>query len=236
MFEYFILKHVHKNKSLFALLSFIIFTVLLAGFFLLAILVAYHQTFKVDFILLRKVRGFSGPFLPELMKTVSLFGETRFAPITLTLITGFLFLTGSKKEAFFTPLVLIGSFFTYFFKGLFARPRPAPLDLNFGYVAPIDYSFPSGHVVFYTTIFGLLAFFSLSLTNIKRVWRLALFFVSIFLILFVGVSRVYLGVHWPSDVLGGYLIGLALLEILVLSYLKFIYLPKVRDKKNHTNS
>jgi len=236
MFENFILKHGHRNKSLLIFLSLAIFALLVSGFLFLFLSVAYKPTFKFDFLVLRNVQGISAPFLPEFMKIVSLFGEVYFAPITLALVVVLLFLKGFRKEAFIAPIILIGSLFTYYSKDLVARPRPTSLSLDFGYSVPTDSSFPSGHVVFYTLLFGLLAFLAVSLPNLSRIWRLILFCVSIFLVIFVGISRVYLGAHWPSDVIGGYLIGFALLEMLILAYLKFVYLPKVRNKQNYPDS
>src|SRR3989344_477221 len=236
MFENFILEHGHKSKGLMIFFALLTFVLLISGFLFLFLSVAYNPTFKFDFLVLRNVQGISAPFLPEFMKLVSLFGEVYFAPITLALIAVLLFLKGFRKEALITPIILIGSLFTYYSKDLVARPRPTSLSLDFGYSIPTDPGFPSGHVVFYTLLFGLLAFLAISLPNLNKIWRLILFWVSIFLIIFVGISRIYLGAHWPSDVIGGYLIGLALLEILILSYLKFVYLPQVRNKQNYPDS
>jgi undecaprenyl-diphosphatase len=90
-------------------------------------------------------------------------------------------------------------------KDLIQRPRPTS-----GLVNVIDtlnsYSFPSGHVMYYLGFLGFIGFlvFSLLKPSLKRGLLLVLIGVPILLI---GISRIYLGEHWASDVLGAYLLG-----------------------------
>lgn len=96
-------------------------------------------------------------------------------------------------------------------KETFARPRPGVagseleiLGRTFDY--PASYSFPSGHAVTATVVFGTLAYLIIRLEPTVRMRRLTLAG-AVLLILLIGVSRIYLGVHYPSDVLAGYLAG-----------------------------
>jgi undecaprenyl-diphosphatase len=66
-----------------------------------------------------------------------------------------------------------------------------------------DYSFPSGHVIFYTTLFGL-TFWVVWIAWKNSLLRNAVLVALAMLITVVGFSRVYLGEHWPSDVIGAY--------------------------------
>lgn len=90
-------------------------------------------------------------------------------------------------------------------KEVVGRERPSP-DLYWVYQIVQDPSFPSGHVVYFTTFYGFL--FVLVWTR----WRPSLARTAVLgllgaLVVLVGVSRVYLGAHYPADVVGGYLIG-----------------------------
>ena len=93
------------------------------------------------------------------------------------------------------------------------RPRPTP-DLVRVFQAEPGNSFPSGHAFLAIVFWGLLAYFALTRLQRRslRVLTLSGFLV---IILLIGASRVYLGAHWPSDVLGGYVVGALLLTALV---------------------
>lgn len=86
-------------------------------------------------------------------------------------------------------------------KQVFTRARPHLFDKL---AIPTDYSFPSGHSMSAVGVWGVIAAVMISLFPQRRTLVLAL---AIPLILSIGLSRIYLGVHWPSDVLGGFLAG-----------------------------
>jgi undecaprenyl-diphosphatase len=85
------------------------------------------------------------------------------------------------------------------------RPRPSA-DLVRVLSPEQGNGFPSGHAFFVILILGLTAYFIF--INLKnRILRMVILTGLIALIILTGISRVYLGVHWPSDVVGGYLVG-----------------------------
>lgn len=93
-------------------------------------------------------------------------------------------------------------------KELVDRPRPTPdlVDLRAGFSSP---SFPSGHVMSPTLLYGFAAWLA---RRAKRAWlRACAIGPCLAILALTGVVNVYLGVHWPSDVAGGYVWGLALL-------------------------
>ena len=80
-------------------------------------------------------------------------------------------------------------------------------------------SFPSGHVMSYIAFWGLIFSFTLILFKGHHWWRTTLLIVSGLCVVLIGPSRIYLGAHWASDVLGAYLLGGFLLGMALWIYL-----------------
>lgn len=93
------------------------------------------------------------------------------------------------------------------------RPRPTPDLVRVFHDEPGN-SFPSGHAFFAVVFWGFLAYLAFARLR-SRTLRVLVLSGSLFLILWIGASRVYLGSHWPSDILGGYILGAAFLIGLV---------------------
>ena len=93
------------------------------------------------------------------------------------------------------------------------RPRPAA-DLIQVHEVELSGSFPSGHAFFVTVVLGLAAYFAFTYIR-NPALRTASVAIPIILIMLTGISRIYLGAHWPSDVLGGYLAGASVLGTLI---------------------
>jgi undecaprenyl-diphosphatase len=128
--------------------------------------------------------------------------------VLLTLITaataGFLALDGKRRmAAFLCASILTGSLLSTLLKDLFHRPRP---DIVPHAVYASSGSFPSGHsmlsAITYLTLGALLA-----RSHQRRALKVYFLFLAVLLTLMVGVTRVYLGVHWPTDVLAGWTAG-----------------------------
>ena len=94
-----------------------------------------------------------------------------------------------------------------------ARPRP-PADLIRVMEIEQDKSFPSGHAFYVMAVLGLAAYFAFTYIR-NPALRTASVAIPIILIMLTGISRIYLGAHWPSDVLGGYLAGASVLGTLI---------------------
>jgi membrane-associated phospholipid phosphatase len=89
-----------------------------------------------------------------------------------------------------------------------ARPQYAA-----AYLRGHSYSFPSGHSMGSTICYVMLAFIVIALAKPARLARVAIWIVSVAIVLLVGFSRLYLGVHYPSDVVGGFAAGAAWLAV-----------------------
>jgi undecaprenyl-diphosphatase len=142
-----------------------------------------------------------GPITP-IMKAASIVGDTG-GRIAMTLAAmGWLLWKRRRGDALWLLAVVIGgTLLNTALKQVFAAPRPdlmPHLDIVRGY------SFPSGHAAGNMIFFGALA----------MLWRNRfILMLSAFAILLIGVSRVWLGVHWPSDVLAGWVEGLGWLAL-----------------------
>src|SRR5256714_2113342 len=184
-----------------------IYVVALAAFAVLAIFAYLDPYFGWDLKLASAFnwKTFAPPGLFQLMLFTSIFGNS-WTPYALTTLTVILFLLFRRRsEAFALTLCAGGSgLINTTFKTLIARPRPAP-DLIQSYTDPITNSFPSGHVTFYVTYFGFLFFTAYALLPRGSFLRRLALTLTALPVLLIGLSRIYLGAHWPSDTLGAYL-------------------------------
>ena len=121
----------------------------------------------------------------------------------------------------------LASFIDNALKLVINRPRPTP-DLVTIYIAETAKSFPSGHSFFAVLVFGMVAYLAIARLNNPGLRALT---ISVFLILvlWTGSSRIYLGVHWTSDVVGAYIIGGFFLAVLIRLY--HVLKPRFAAKK-----
>jgi undecaprenyl-diphosphatase len=96
------------------------------------------------------------------------------------------------------------------------RPRPDIIEIT--YKKFNGYSFPSGHTFGSTMVYGLFAYAITGL--LSSPWDYLVAGILVLLILLVGISRVYLGAHFPSDVVAGWLLGLAAIAVVLEVVLK----------------
>jgi undecaprenyl-diphosphatase len=108
-------------------------------------------------------------------------------------------------------------------KLLFYRPRPEPF---FGLASPITHSFPSGHAMVSCCFFGVLAMI-LAAREPSRARRISIFAAAAILVALMGFSRVYLGFHYPTDVLAGYaaaVVWLAVVRAVLMAFKRKVLL------------
>jgi undecaprenyl-diphosphatase len=195
----------------------VVFAVSLLLYAVLALLANRYAYFGWDLSLDRWVQSISLPGFFRLMKWTSAAGNgvTPFVLVVLTALI--LFNARLRVEAAICAIgTALGSIMDTLLKELSDRPRPASsLVQVLGHYD--NESFPSGHVFFYVEFFGFLLF--LSLLYLKRgLGRTIVLTMLSLLIAMIGVSRVYLGAHWPSDVAGAYLGGGIWLWLMIATY------------------
>lgn len=160
------------------------------------------------------VHGFAAPPLTALMKFFSFVGSPLFLGILgLTVIAVLLYLKHKRADVLFS-ITMIGEIaLNLAFKLFFGRTRP---DAFFDYPLPSSYSFPSGHAFGSLCFFGILAWLAAARVPNKRT-KIAIGFAAGLLIFLIGLSRIYLGVHYPSDVIAGYAAGLFWVGVVALT-------------------
>ena len=146
------------------------------------------------------VHQFASPGMTRTMNAISLLG---YNVLILELVIAFVVFAKLRwrRAAVWLAVAMTGALLLDLaLKYAYHRPRPTAF---FG-IAPSSYSFPSGHALCSLCFYGVLA--GLLSARIKsRPWRVAVWAAAAVLIIAIGLSRIYLGVHYPSDVLAGYL-------------------------------
>jgi undecaprenyl-diphosphatase len=205
--------------------SFGIAAVLLGGFGVVADEVSEGSTLALDNAILLALREpndpsnpLGPPWLEEAARDITSLGSPTILGILVAAFVGYLFLTGRKWTAgFLATSVVGGAIVSTVLKLLFDRPRP---DIP-GVTRVFSASFPSGHAALSAVVYLALGAILSDMTS-QRPAKVFLYGVALFLTLIVGMSRVYLGVHFPSDVVAGWSLGAAwaLLTHIALGSLK----------------
>ena len=158
------------------------------------------DTQHFDTVVRMWVHRFASPAMTSAMKAISLLGYDILIAELLIAFAFFAWLRW-RRAAVWLAVAMAGSLaLDMTLKYAYHRARPTAF---FG-VAPHSYSFPSGHALCSFCFYGILAGL-LSARTKSLAWRLIIWTAAALLVIAVGLSRIYLGVHYPSDVLAGYL-------------------------------
>ena len=187
-------------------------------FVILTILVLTKIVNPLDSYMESFAIGIRNDKLTTLMNTITNIARA-YSLIAISILL--LFIIKDKRIPISIAINLVAVFLTsQVFKLIFRRARPDGLSL----VSASGYSYPSGHTMVSTAYFTFIVYLLCKRIKNKLVKTLLIVFSTI-MILLIGFSRVYLGVHYFSDVIGGFLLGIGYLMI----YLKII--NKEDDKK-----
>ena len=172
---------------------------------MISLLARYTQFFPGDKTITRNLQKQRNPLIHRLMIAISEPGFPNLdGPLTMS-IAGIFWALRFRLEAIFILMSSSSNILNWIVKRLIKRPRPTEELVTVTRVIN-EPSFPSGHVMHYINWFGLLIY--LMATNWRSgKLRNTLIAICTSLIALIGPSRVYLGAHWPSDVMAGYIYG-----------------------------
>ena len=178
---------------------------LLSGAVMLSWIAQRTQFFPGDMAITKILQKRKNPLVRRFMLGISEIGFPKLSiPLSISFAAIFWALR-FRLEAFFILLTSSSHLLNALVKRLIKRPRPTNELVTVARVIN-EPSFPSGHVMHYINLFGLLSYLLATNWRSGRL-RNILIAICIALIVFIGPSRVYLGAHWPSDVMAGYLYG-----------------------------
>ena len=229
----------HRRKVVGCLLQVLALQITLFG--LLAWFVHVHPILPIDIAITRSFQQTQAPWLRITMLAISYPGNSLLLPALIILTALFFWLKGFRLEAVLVVgLSTISLLLNLLLKIQVSRPRPTANVIHIVQAA-VGYSFPSGHVMAYIAYWGLLFAFGVMLFEGRHWWRTALLITSVAFVVFIGPSRMYLGDHWASDVIGAYLIGGVLWGLAVGLYLPLkergvLQTPKVRARMREKKS
>ncbi|MCE5298696.1 MAG: phosphatase PAP2 family protein [Methanoregulaceae archaeon] len=209
----------------------IILVLLLISGIALSIAAWAFGVFPFDLKVAFALRGEDNPAFAAVMTAVSFLGDGWMPVLLVFAVTAVCAYKRKWVEAAFVIATLTSGILAGVLKMLVGRQRPPSFTMN-----PSDifqsfnqYAYPSGHVLFFVVFFGFVAY--LAWKFFAGWMRWITISVCAILIVLIGPSRIYLGEHWVSDVIGSYIIGTFWLIILVLLYQLVLYRRSGRLEK-----
>ena len=195
--------------------KWLVLFIALIGFLALAEDVFNKEIMNGDIIGYKIISTFLiSDFATPIAKFITNFGGAIFL-ITLTVILFILIKNKKIGLSIFSNLVII-TVLNQLLKRILQRPRPT----EFRIIEETGYSFPSGHSMVSMAFYGYLIYLIYKYVENKYVKWTSIVLLSI-LICTIGVSRIYLGVHYTSDVLGGFLVSISYLILFISTVNKF---------------
>ena len=202
-----------KLGALQLVVGFVMALVAMIVFGFLADRIYLQESFALDRYANPFLHSISSPWLDSVMDGFTSIGSVEIVGASFVLAIVVLLTRGLRTEALFLAVAIGGSVaLNGIMKLIVERPRP---QLPWAHVLP-DYSFPSGHsmnsLVFYLAVALILW------STVGRRVGVAAVLIAVVIAVAVGLSRIYLGYHYVSDVVGGFAAGLAWILVVVLAF------------------
>ena len=204
---------------------YIVFILSIISFITIMILLLTNNTVTFDKYIYNFISSFRCNSLDYIMKTITYIGNT--IPVFIIIIILMMFLN-NKNRILLGSSMVITLLINQTIKYIIRRPRP-PIEERL--ITQGGYSFPSGHSMMSLCLYGVLIY--LTWTNIKdkRIKFLIISLLSL-LILLIGISRIYLRVHYPSDVIAGFLLTISIL-IINITIINDKFRGNIKDEDVH---
>lgn len=209
------LKKYYRNNSLVLLLSVVLFSSSIFIFYTITDEIVlenetdfdqYIFSFFKEFIVTQR--------LNDTVKIITDFAGSSFIKYIFPSIVLLLFIFKQKRKSIFLFVTGSGGLLLLFaFKNIFERARP-PYPLLY---QETGFSFPSGHATFSFIFYGALAYL-LWLTDLPKFFKILMMGFLVLLSIAIGISRIYLRVHFPSDVLAGFCLGYSWLLLIIYAF------------------
>lgn len=191
-------------------INIIISAFLMIFFLIWTFLVSSGYTVSFDKVIYEGIIKFRCDFLDSFFKFITVFGNINTIFFIACL---FLIIKRNKDALLLSVISVICPTVMYIIKSIIKRQRPTILQL----IDQGGYSFPSGHAMIAVCVYGYFIYYFYRHVKNKCLRNFICTFLVIFILL-IGISRIYLGVHYPSDILGGYLISSIILIIIIDSF------------------
>ena len=177
----------------------------------LAVAVETNRLAGFDEAIRMELHSLASPLLTLLAEKLTWLGSLGVLALFGVVAVAVLVHAGRRDGAVLLTVTMVGALvLENGLKFSFKRVRPPPF---FG-SEPVTYSFPSGHALFSLCFYGGLAIAAARAVQ-SGAMKKGIWIATVLLVLAIGVTRIYLGVHYPSDVLGGYLVAIAWIAILL---------------------
>lgn len=175
--------------------------------------------------LITAIQSYVSPSLTSIVNVITFFGSVKWFVLAAIFVCLLLIIAKKYSLAIFVALSSgLGGLINWLLKWLFKRERPDILPL----IEETGFSFPSGHSMGSFIFYGALAFVLIHFVK-NMLLRCIICLLLGLTILTIGVSRIYLGVHYPSDVLAGFLVGAIWLILNIMVYHYYEYKLKRRE-------
>lgn len=191
------------NKKIFIPIS------LLLLFIINTILVITNKVIFIDKSIYSFIIKYSSEVTTTIMKIITFFGSTIWI-VVLSILIFIMFLVLKQKDKAYkiASSIILSTIINNIVKIIIRRPRPEYIT-----VVEKTFSYPSGHTMASTTLYGILLYLLLK-SNLKKTYKIVFGIILGILPLLVGISRIYLGAHFFTDVFGGYLLSGIILTII----------------------